>query len=140
MPGGLLPRRDSELVILRVAHNCGSEYERVQHEVLGARAGLSSAEIAAAGEGPGAPALDARQALLLRVTDELHATRDLGDATWEQLSAELPDPRERLELCLLVGHYEMLAMTLNAARVEPDPAPSSMSPRAVRVVQRLLER
>ena len=28
MPGGLLPRAESELVILRVAHNCDSDYER----------------------------------------------------------------------------------------------------------------
>src|SRR5436305_789613 len=34
MPGGRLPRRESELVILRVAHNMGSEYEWSHHERL----------------------------------------------------------------------------------------------------------
>ena len=32
MPGGKLPRIDSELLILRVAHNAGSEYEWRHHE------------------------------------------------------------------------------------------------------------
>jgi hypothetical protein len=27
-----------------------------------------------------------------------------------------------IELCFLVGHYEMLAMTLNSLGVEPDPS------------------
>src|SRR6188472_3454439 len=45
MPGGVLPRADSELVILRVAHNCDSEYERFQHERLAVEAGLSQEEV-----------------------------------------------------------------------------------------------
>src|SRR5215207_9657668 len=40
MPGGKLPRRDTELVVLRVAANCDSEYERRHHETLARRAGL----------------------------------------------------------------------------------------------------
>src|SRR4051794_26094484 len=34
MPGGLLPRVDTELLILRVAHNTGSDYEWGHHEHL----------------------------------------------------------------------------------------------------------
>src|SRR3954449_5366566 len=45
MPGGKLPRRDTELVILRVAHNTGCDYERLHHEHLGRRAGLSAEEV-----------------------------------------------------------------------------------------------
>ena len=45
MPGGRLPRADSELVILRVAHNCGSEYEWRHHERMGRTAGLTAAAI-----------------------------------------------------------------------------------------------
>jgi hypothetical protein len=37
------------------------------------------------------------------------------------LSDELTD-RQLIELCLLVGHYEMLAMTLNSLGVEPEAA------------------
>ena len=40
MPGGRLPRVDTELVILRVAAVRGSDYEFGHHSVLGRRAGL----------------------------------------------------------------------------------------------------
>jgi AhpD family alkylhydroperoxidase len=122
MPGGKLPRRDTELVILRVAHNTGCDYERHHHERLGLRAGLSAEEIERAGEGPDAQGWSPRQARLLRAADELHADGRIGDGLWAELSAELDD-RLLIELCLLIGHYEMLAMTLNTLRVQPDPAP-----------------
>jgi hypothetical protein len=32
MPGGRLPREDTELMILRTAHNCRSDYEWRAHE------------------------------------------------------------------------------------------------------------
>jgi hypothetical protein len=35
------------------------------------------------------------------------------------------DERHLVELCLLVGHYEMLAMLLNTNQVEPDREASS---------------
>ena len=59
MPGGRLPRADTELVILRVAHNCGCEYEWGHHERLGRRAGLSAGEIAARARGRRRRRLDA---------------------------------------------------------------------------------
>ncbi len=34
------------------------------------------------------------------------------------------DDLELIELCMLVGHYEMLAMTLNSLAVEPDLIPN----------------
>lgn len=122
MPGGRLPRRDTELVILRVAHNTGCEYERGHHEHLGRRAGLSAEEVERVGEGAAASGWSPRQALLLRAADELHAEGAIGDPLWAELSAELDEPL-LIELCLLIGHYEMLAMTLNTLRVQPDPAP-----------------
>jgi len=119
MPGGKLPRADSELVILRVAHNTGSEYEWAQHERIGRRAGLSEEEIARVREGAGVPGWSERQGLLLRATDAMHADGRIGDELWTQLSAHLDEVR-LIELCMLIGHYEMLAMTLNTLRVEPD--------------------
>ena len=44
----------------------------------------------------------------------------ISDATWELLADELGE-REILELCFVVGHYEMLAMALNSLGVEPEP-------------------
>jgi alkylhydroperoxidase family enzyme len=138
MPGGRLPRIDSELVILRVAHNCDCEYEWRHHERLGGVAGLSADEIERVRHGPDAGGWTPRQRLLLRAADALHADRDIPDDLWASLDAELEDT-DLIELCLLVGHYEMLAMTLNALRVQPDSPPSG-PPRAMRVAQRLSAR
>ena len=73
MPGGRLPRTDTELVILRVAHNTGCEYEWGHHERIGRRAGLGAEEIDRVRDGAEAPGWSARQALLLSAVDELHA-------------------------------------------------------------------
>lgn len=128
MPGGKLPRADTELVILRVAHNCGSAYERDQHQRLARTAGLSHDEIARTTGDPSS--FPPRQALLLRVADALHADRDLPDDLWAAVSAELGEV-ESIELLMLVGHYEGLAMTLNALRVQPD-APTGEPPALLR--------
>jgi AhpD family alkylhydroperoxidase len=119
MPGGRLPRRETELVILRVATLSGSAYELAQHRRLGRRAGLTAAELDAVALGPGDPAWEPRDRLLLRVADALHADRDVSDQLWTQLRAALSE-REVIELVMLVGHYTMLATTLTTLRVEPD--------------------
>jgi hypothetical protein len=41
---------------------------------------------------------------------------------------------------MLVGHYEMIAMTLNALAVEPDRLPDGPPPRLARMVQRAATR
>jgi AhpD family alkylhydroperoxidase len=121
MPGGKLPRAETELVILRVAHNTGCEYEWGHHERLGKRAGLSGERIAAVRSGPSAAGWSDRQQQLLEAADELHADGRIGDELWERLAAQLDEVR-LIELCMLIGHYEMLAMTLNSLRVEPEHA------------------
>ena len=128
MPGGKLPRRETELVILRVAHNTGCVYEQRHHEVLGREAGLSAEEIERVKAGPEAPGWSPRQARLLRAADALHGDGRIGDSLWSELSGELDD-RLLIELCVLIGHYEMLAMTLNSLRVQPDPEPTKPRPR-----------
>jgi AhpD family alkylhydroperoxidase len=135
MPGGRLPRRDTELLILRVADNTGCDYEWGHHERLGEAAGLSPVQIARVREGPGAEGWSEREVLLLRAADELHADRAIGSPLWEELRSHLSDP-DLIELCLLVGHYEMLAMTLNSIQVQPDPLPLGPPSLLRRVLQR----
>jgi alkylhydroperoxidase family enzyme len=137
MPGGKLPRIDSELVILRVAHNCRSEYEWRHHERLGPAAGLTEAQVEAIAtdDAAGAPLLNDRQRLLVRAADELHDARELSDELWAELSGQLGEV-ELIELCMLVGHYEMLAMTLNSLRVQPDEFSARGVPKIVRLASR----
>jgi AhpD family alkylhydroperoxidase len=120
MPGGNLPRQDTELVILRVSHNTGCVYEWSHHERLARRAGLGAEEVERVRSGPEAPGWTPRQQLLLRAADEIHADGAIGDELWPRLAAKLDD-RLLIELCLLIGHYEMLAMTINSLRIQPDP-------------------
>ena len=119
MPRGRLPRRDTELVILRVAHVRECAYEHEHHVRLGRRAGLTDAEIARVADGPAADGWAPREQAILQAADELLANGDVADETWSRLSGML-DTRELIELVLLVGHYEMLAKTINTLRIQPD--------------------
>jgi AhpD family alkylhydroperoxidase len=139
MPGGLLHRAESELVILRVAHNCRCDYERAHHERLGKLAGLTAEELLRIPDGPAAPGWSDRQRLHLRAADELHATRTISAELWAAL-ADHHTHAELIELCMLVGHYEMLAMTLNAIAVQPDRLSPAGPPRALRALQALQQR
>ena len=57
MPFGQLPRRDTELVILRVAWQCRSPYEWQQHVPIALRVGLTPDEVAGVADGSGAGTL-----------------------------------------------------------------------------------
>ncbi len=139
MPGGLLARDQTEIVILRVAHNCGCDYEWHHHERLGRSAGLSAEEIERVRLGPEADGWSPQRALLLAAADELHAGRRISDALWSRL-AEMLSERGLIELCMLVGHYEMLAMTLNALQVAPDALTSGPPSGIRRRLQSIVER
>jgi AhpD family alkylhydroperoxidase len=120
MPGGNLPRRETELVILRVATLRDCAYELEHHVRLGRRAGVTTADVARVREGSTADGWSGHERLLMQVTEQLLATRDLDDATWSELRAAY-DERTVIEVLLLVGHYDMLATTLTTLRLEPDP-------------------
>ncbi len=119
MPGGTLPRVDTELVILRVAHRCDCRYEWLHHERIAATAGLSPAQVAAVREGPEAAAWGDHQRALLRAVDELFADRRVGDDTWAELRGAYTD-QQLIELLVLIGHYEMLAGLINSLGIQPD--------------------
>jgi AhpD family alkylhydroperoxidase len=119
MPGGTLPRRETELVILRVAHLRSCRYEFDHHVQLGRRAGLTERDIARVVEGPDAEGWSARESALLAAVDALHEHQDLDDAGWTRLRDHL-DERESIELLMLAGHYELLATVIAALRIQPD--------------------
>ena len=119
MPGGKLPRRDTELVILRVAHVRGCSYEFDHHVHLGRRAGVTAADVERVMGGPAVSGWSPRELAILAAVDEMHETGDLEDATWATLRTHL-DEREAIELIVLAGHYEMLATFLTTLRIQPD--------------------
>lgn len=119
MPGGTLPRRETELVILRVAHLRSCAYEFDHHVHLGERAGVTADDVARVQAGPDAAGWSPREQALLAAADALHEHQDLPDATWRALRGHL-DEEATIELLLLVGHYEMLATAIGTLRLVPD--------------------
>jgi 4-carboxymuconolactone decarboxylase len=114
---GRLDARERELLILRTAHNCRAEYEWGQHVLIGRQAGISDEEIRRLREGPDATGWSKEDATLLRAADELHRESEISDETWAQLAARY-DEKQLIELCMLVGHYHMVAFALNSLRVQ----------------------
>lgn len=112
---GKLPVRDRELLILRTAVLCGAEYEWGQHRLIGLSAGISEEEVGwvRSGDGDWEPF----DAALLGAADELHADARISDDTWETLASRY-DERQLIEVPMVVGHYHMVAFTLNSLGVQ----------------------
>lgn len=115
---GKIPARDRELLILRTGWNCGSEYEWAQHVVIGRSAGLTDEEIDRVPYGPDGE-WSRFDSTLLRAADELHEDWCITGTTWAAL-ADAYDTQQLIELPMLVGHYHMVAMTLNSLGVQLD--------------------
>jgi 4-carboxymuconolactone decarboxylase len=113
---GELPRRESELLALRAAWNCRSEFEWGHHVLYARAAGLSDAEIAAIPTGPDEPRWSEADRALLRAADELHAHQSLGDATWTALASRW-NAAQLVEIAFVVGQYTMLSMVAGALAV-----------------------
>jgi alkylhydroperoxidase family enzyme len=124
---GELSRRDSELLALRAAWNCQSDFEWGHHVVYARAAGIAEAEIDRIPLGPGAPAWSAADSNLLRAADQLHAHQQIDDEVWEGLAARYSEA-QLVEISFVVGQYTMLSMLANSTGVELeaglDPLPS----------------
>lgn len=118
MPFGALSRTETEMIIIRVAHVRGCDYELDHHRRLGARAGIRGETFDRVIEGPDAGWGDRERTLLL-ATDELVTTKDIGDETWTALARHL-DEAKLVAFVLLVGQYDMLATTIGTLRVQRD--------------------
>jgi WS/DGAT/MGAT family acyltransferase len=119
MPGGTFPRRETELVILRVAHLRGCDYELDHHRRLAQGAGIEGSIVERVFDGPDAPGWTDRERDLISAVDSLVHKKDIDNALWQRLRKHYSEPR-LVELCLLVGHYEMLATTISALRIPRD--------------------
>lgn len=116
---GELPKRAQEILALRAAIRCQSEFEWGHHVVYGRAAGLSDEEIAriAAGDRNG---WAAHEGVLLDAADELITGFDLSDATWSTLRAHYSDA-QLAEIPFVVGQYTMLSMFANGLGVALEP-------------------
>jgi AhpD family alkylhydroperoxidase len=116
--GTVLTRREVELVILRVAMLRDCAYELDHHLRLAGRAGITDRELANLRTGSSASWAE-REQVLLKCVEELHHAHDITGDTWAALRAHFPE-RAAIEICLLAGHYELLATTITALRLPLD--------------------
>jgi alkylhydroperoxidase family enzyme len=124
---GRLSRRDSEIVSLRAAWNCRSDFEWGHHRLYALAAGLSEAEIERVGVGPESPEWTPLESALLRAADELHAEQTIRQATWEVLASHY-EPAQLIELLFTVGQYTTLSMITNALRIPLEPGLPGLPP------------
>jgi alkylhydroperoxidase family enzyme len=111
---GVLSPRDHELLALRVASNCKSEFEWVEHVEYARDAGLSDPEIESVPNAiESGPWTDSERALL-QAADELHETDNVSDGTWAALAGRY-DPPALVEILFVIGQYTMLSMVANAS-------------------------
>ncbi|MFR9752893.1 carboxymuconolactone decarboxylase family protein [Nocardia sp. 004] len=119
MPGGRLPRYESELVIIRVAQLRDCAYEMDHHIRLSRRAGVTGEILDRLRTGPTAAGWSDKHRALLNAVDRLVNTRDLDDDTWAEL-AKYYDERSLIEIVLLINQYDGLATTITALRIQRD--------------------
>jgi alkylhydroperoxidase family enzyme len=110
-----------EGVILRVAHLCGSAYERMQHLGQARAAGWRDDEIARI-EAQGAAGFTGATAAVLRFADECVRDIRVSDATFAAVRACL-SARDIATLLLLVGHYLAVARFIATLDIELDAHP-----------------
>jgi len=113
---GVLSNRDHELLALRVASNCRSEFEWVEHVGYAKDAGLTDVEIASVPKAIDAGGWSAAERALLRTADEMHLGDDVTDETWADLARHYQPPA-LVEILFVVGQYTMLSWVANAAGI-----------------------
>jgi AhpD family alkylhydroperoxidase len=116
---GKLPKRDTELVILRVGHLRDCEYELQQHRRLARSRGIDDETQARIFKGPDAEGLTDRQRALITATDEFVVTRSMSTETWAALSSYL-DRKQLIEFCMLAAQYDGLAATMATLKIPLD--------------------
>lgn len=115
MRGSLVEPLLREILILRTARNCGSDYEWHQHRKIARSLGMSEADIEAIrSERPDFG--DARD-LMVTCADDLAQDHKVSDRAWAAMTTAY-GLEYTLDAVFTVGAYTALAMALNSAGVE----------------------
>lgn len=114
--GSVWERRTLEIAILRTARRTACDYEWRHHDRIARDFGLTGAEIDEINE-QATGQLSSTDLLVVQAVDDLTSDRRIGDETWRRLM-ECFTPRQLLDLLLLVGAYDLLAMIINTAGIE----------------------
>lgn len=121
-----VPQKLREMAILVTARHLSAEYEWFAHEPHAVEAGLAQeiVESIRAGERPSFN--ETAEEVVYNFTTELQKTSRVSDPTYQAALAEFGE-RGVVDLVGLLGHYTLIAMTLNTFEV---PVPDGTSPFA----------
>ena len=92
---GSLPARDREILILRTAWLCRSDYEWGQHVTIALTSGLTPGEVAAISDDLGGGSWSVLELALLQAVAELHDDNCVGDAHLARARRPLRRPAAR---------------------------------------------
>jgi alkylhydroperoxidase family enzyme len=115
-----LPPRARELLILRTASCCASDYEFAHHVVMARAAGMTEAEITRVAEPGLSSEWDDADRNLLEAAGELLSTHCIRDDTWSNLTTRWTEPQV-MDIVFTVGQYALAAMALNSFGVQLEP-------------------
>jgi len=106
-----LSPRQRELLILRIAHHCRSDYEWQHHVERGLLAGLNQVEIERIKEGAKAQGWAADEAALLTAADNCFNDLCIKEETLQQVNQHF-SAQQQLDITVTVGMYLTLAMII----------------------------
>ena len=113
------PRRQRELIILRMGWNCQARYEFGQHTMYGKANGVTDAEVSAVTRPLSQHPWADDDRILLQMTDDLYTDDCVTDATWAELTARW-NTQEVMELMMSALCYRVVSGFLNSCGVELD--------------------
>jgi alkylhydroperoxidase family enzyme len=111
--GSTLAPRHRELLILRTAFQCQTEYEWKHHVERGRLAGLTEDEIQRVKLGPGAKIWLAEESALLAAADDCHRQYCLTEETRLLLESHF-SAQQQLDILVTAGMYMTLALIIKS--------------------------
>ena len=127
MADSTITPRQRELLTLRTAWNCSSQYMWSYDVPRAKAAGISDAEIARIAQGPDAKGWSPLEAALLRAADEIHKDSFVSAPVWDVLAKEFR--RDQLvDATFTVTDMMQFAALYNSIGIEPDAGNSARLP------------
>ena len=119
-----LDGRLREIVIIRLGHLTGSQYVLRQHvPALALADGMTLAECDALADWRATTLFSARERAALAYADTMTRDIEVPDAVFAEVARHF-DPRQTVELTVLIGTYNMNARVLQALRLDLEPRPT----------------
>lgn len=114
-----VPRRQRELVILRMGWNCQAEYEFGQHTLMAKSNGVTDTEIVSVTRPLSTHDWSDEDGTLLQMVDDLHQDDCISKYTWDRLGT-FWTTAEIIEFTAAALTYRMVSGFLNSLGVELD--------------------